>query len=370
MNNKNDIKKIIILIIVALCCYFLISNIEFVIKIINRILDALFPFILGIILAFILNIPMMKIENFLEKIQKEFKIKFKTRGISIIVSLIIFLLIIAFISFNLIPELINNIESLIKSLPSIINNTKNYTLNLLKDFPSIQARINNIFINNKDIDDIIVSVLNYIINGSVGFITSLISSLITIFTSLIFAIYMLHQKEYLLNGMEKVLKAYSKKNISNKVINICKLANNTFSKFVTGQCLEAVILGAIVFIVLTIFKFPYALLISTLTAITALIPIFGSLIAGGVGAVLIATVNPIRGLIFIVLFIIIQQLENNLIYPKVVGKSVGLSPIWTLLAVTLGGSLFGIMGMLIGLPVASILYALLKKDVNNKLTSK
>ena len=206
--------------------------------------------------------------------------------------------------------------------------------------------------------------------SSISFITSFISSLVTLFTALVFSCYMLSQKEYLIYGLKKVLNAYFSKSKSDKILGICTLSNNTFSKFVSGQCLEALILGVIFFVVLSIFRFPYALLISLLTSITALIPIFGALIAMVIGAILIATINPLQALLFIVLFLIIQQIEGNVIYPKVVGKSVGLSPIWTLLAVTVGGNLFGILGMLIGLPLASIVYALIKKDINNKVQEK
>lgn len=367
MTNKNDIKRLILLIIIGVISYLLISNFEMVFNILDKLIDAIFPFILGIILAFVLNIPMMKIENLLNNLQKKRKRKIPMRVISITISLIIFIVFIIFIAFNLVPELISNIETLIRNIPGMINNAQKYLLGLVKDFPEIQAKVNDLFANNGKIDDIIVTILNYVVNGSVEFITKMISSIITIFTSLIFAIYMLSQKEYLISGIKKVLSAYLNKKTYNKVINISKLANKTFSNFVSGQCLEAVILGVILFVVLSIFRFPYALLISVLTTITALIPIFGALIAGAVGAVLIATINPVQALIFIIVFLIVQQIEGNLIYPKVVGKSVGLSPIWTLLAVTVGGSLFGILGMLIGLPLASILYALFKKDINIRL---
>jgi len=178
---------------------------------------------------------------------------------------------------------------------------------------------------------------------------------------------MLSQKEYLINSLKKLLKAYVKKDYIEKILNIGSVANNTFTKFISGQCVEAVILGCIFFIVLTIFDFPYALIISVLTSITALIPIFGALIAMVVGAILIGITSPIDALIFVIIFLIIQQIEGNFIYPKVVGKSVGLSPIWTLLAVTVGGGLFGIIGMIIGLPIASILYSLIIKDANKRL---
>lgn len=367
MNNKNDIKRLVLLIGIGVLAYLLISNIEFVIGIIGKLFSALKPFILGIALAFILNIPMTKIENSLIKLQKNNKKKVSTRGISITLSLIIFVLLLVFISFGLVPELANNIEALIKSIPSIISEAQVYLTELLSEYPEIQEQIITVFNNNTNLDDILMKLLDYIVNSSISFISSLINSLVTIFTALVFAIYMLAQKEYLIKGLKKIVKAYLPENRHNRVMGIAKLTNITFTKFVSGQCLEAVILGCIFFVVLTVFRFPYALLISVLVTITALIPIFGALIAMVVGAILIATVNPLQALLFIGIFLLIQQIEGNVIYPRVVGKSVGLSPIWTLLAVSVGGSLFGIVGMLVGLPLASILYALFKKDVSIRL---
>ena len=155
-----------------------------------------------------------------------------------------------------------------------------------------------------------------------------------------------------------------------KITEIGSLANKTFSKFISGQCVEAIILGLIIFFTSIIFRFPYSLIIAVLTAVTALIPIFGALIAMLVGAILIAITNPIQAIIFMVVFQIVQQIEGNFIYPKVVGKSVGLSPLWTLLAITVGGNLFGIPGMLLGLPLASVVYALIKEFVNTRLKEK
>lgn len=370
MYKKNDYKKIISLIVIGVIAYLMLSNFEFIINIISKVFDAVFPFILGIVLAFVLNIFMTKIENFLEKLQKNKKIKIPTRIIAITLSLIIFILGITFIALELVPELVNNINTLIKNIPTIFENLENYIMNILKDYPQVQDKITEVFKDTANINNILINILNYIANGFVGFITNFVTSIITIFTGLIFAIYMLSQKEYLISGCKKVLKAYLPKKKADKIMEIGRLSNYTFSKFVSGQCLEALILGCIFFIILTLFRFPYALLISVLTTITALIPIFGALIAMVIGAILIATINPLQALLFIILFLIIQQIEGNVIYPKVVGKSVGLSPIWTLLAVTVGGKLFGILGMLIGLPLASIVYALIKKDINNKIQEK
>ncbi len=370
MNNRNDYKKIIMLILIGVIAYLMLSNFEFVLNILIRIKDAIFPFVLGIVLAFVLNIFMTKIENLLNKLQENRRKKFPTRAISIAISLIIFILGLTFIALELVPELVNNINTLIKNIPSIFQNVENYIMKMLEDFPQVQDKIKDIFSDTANVNNILVNVLNYIANGFVGFVTNFVTSIITIFTGLIFAIYMLSQKEELIEGCKKIIRAYLPKKKVDKLMEIGRLSNYTFTKFVSGQCLEALILGCIFFVILTVFRFPYALLISVLTTVTALIPIFGALIAMVIGAILIATVNPLQALLFVGLFLIIQQIEGNVIYPKVVGKSVGLSPIWTLLAVTVGGNLFGIPGMLIGLPLASIVYALIKKDVNNKTKTK
>ena len=213
-------------------------------------------------------------------------------------------------------------------------------------------------------------VFSYIVNGIVGFVSGIVDGFVYIFTGLIFAIYMLGQKEKLVDGMTRLVYGFAEKRKANKIMKVASLTNKTFSKFISGQCVEAVILGTIIFVVCLLCGFPYALLIGVLTAVTALIPIFGALIACVVGAVLIAITNPIQALIFVLVFVIIQQIEGNVIYPKVVGKSVGLSPLWTLLAITVGGNLFGVLGMIIGLPMASVVYSLLKESVNKKLEKK
>ena len=365
MKNKDELKNWIILIIVAIISYWAINNISLIFGVVGKILKVFLPFILGIALAYVLNIPMVKIEKFLKKNIKTKNNKFPYRLISIIVSLMLLIGILSFVAFVLIPELIENIELLIQNIPTLISNVEKWVLGLLDEYPDIQKEIAGAF-KEASITGIITSVLNYILNSSINLISGLISGIVMIFTSLVFAIYMLSQKEYLIDSLNKLIKVCLKRKYSNKILEVGKLSNKVFSKFISGQCLEAVILGFIFFIVLSIFRFPYALIISVLTSITALIPYFGALIAMVVGAILIAITNPIQALIFIAVFQVIQQIENNFIYPKVVGKSVGLSPIWTLLAITVGGGLFGVVGMLIGLPIASIAYTLFMKYAKNK----
>lgn len=366
MKTKEEIKKWMFLILFAIISFYIINNIDIVWNVITFLLSVMSPFILGGILAFILNIPMTKIEK---QLNKKIKNKKVSRIISITLSILIFLFIIGFISFLIIPEVIESIEKLISNIPGLVNDAENYILNLLENHESVQIEIKEMF-KSVNTSKILSNVLNYIVNGSLSFISSLISSLITIFTGIIFSIYMLSQKEYLIKCFNKLLNAFLDNKKYKKVQEICTLSNKTFSNFISGQCLDAVILGAILFVVLSLFRFPYALLISVLTCITALIPIFGALIAMAVGVVLIGITSPIEALLFIVIFQIVQQIEGNFIYPRVVGSSVGLSPLWTLLAITVGGNLCGILGMLIGLPIASICYAIFRNYVNDKIKER
>lgn len=374
MNLKNelkDLKKWMILILFAVLSFWVVNNFSLILGIVSKVLNVLFPFILGGVIAFILNIPMTKIESLLKKVIKKDKYNSLIRVISIVLSLLLFVLVIVFIAFLLIPELISNIESLINSIPGVVEKVEVWIVDLLDKYPDIQVQIENAFSNSEhSVSSIVSSILNYFINGALGFISSLVSSFATFFTAIIFSIYMLSQKEGLIEGFKKVLYAYIKKDKVDKVLEVGSLANNTFSKFISGQCVEAVILGCLIFVTLKIFNFPYALIISVLTAVTALIPIFGAIIAMVIGAILIGITDPIKAIIFIVVYQIVQQIEGNFIYPRVVGKSVGLSPLWTLLAITAGGSLFGIVGMLIGLPVASVLYAILRDSVRKRIKDK
>lgn len=363
-----NMKKIIIFIFIAVFSFWGLNNLKIIGEFLSTIFSVLLPFILGSIIAFILNIPMKKIELFLKK-----KIKNKDgliRGLSIVLSLLLFVVIILIICLLIIPKLVENINMLISSIPALIDKIKEFAINLLGKYPDMQIQIEELFSETGSITSVVSDILSYFINSAMGFVSSIVSGFITVFTALIFSIYMLSQKEYLIRGTKKIIYAIANRKLAETIIKIGNMTNTTFNKFLTGQCLETMILGCLMFVALNIFKIPYALLISVLTAITALIPIFGAFIAAGIGFILILLTNPFQAIIFIIVFLVVQQIEGNFIYPKVVGKSVGLSPMWTLLAVTTGGKLFGIIGMLIGLPIASIIYTIFKDAVNTKLEEK
>lgn len=371
--SLNEMKKWIILVLVGVLAFWGLNNLELIFKVLGNVYTVFSPFILGAAIAYVLNIPMTKVENLLKKaIPDKYEDKYKglIRAVSIVLSLLLLLCIVGFIAFLLIPELIENIESLMNSVPALVESGKDFVIDLLDKYPDIQKEIEVVFAESGNVSGIVSSVLTYIVNGIVGFVGGIVDGFVYIFTGVIFAIYMLGQKEKLVDGMTRLVYGFTEKRKANKIMKVATLTNKTFSKFISGQCVEAVILGTIIFVVCLLCGFPYALLIGVLTAVTALIPIFGALIACVVGAILIAITNPIQALIFVLVFVIIQQIEGNVIYPKVVGKSVGLSPLWTLLAITVGGNLFGVLGMLIGLPLASVVYSLLKESVNKKLEKK
>ena len=372
-DSLNEMKKWIVLVLVGVLAFWGLNNLELIFDVLGNIYRVFSPFILGFVLAYVLNIPMMKVEKLLKKaIPDKYEDKYggAIRLVSIILSILLLVLIIAFVGFLLIPELIENIESLMNNIPAFIEGVKDWVINLLDKYPDVQREIEVMFAESGNVSGIVSSIFTYIINGIVGFVSGFVGGFVYIFTGIIFAIYMLCQKEYLVDGIKRLVYAFADKRKANKIMDISKLTNKTFSKFISGQCVEAVILGTIMFVVCLLGRFPYALIIGVLTALTALIPIFGAFIACGVGAVLIAITNPLQALIFIAVFVIIQQIEGNVIYPKVVGKSVGLSPLWTLLAITVGGNLFGVVGMIIGLPLASVVYAIGKESIKKKLDRK
>ncbi|MBM6860610.1 AI-2E family transporter, partial [Clostridium saudiense] len=203
-------------------------------------------------------------------------------------------------------------------------------------------------------------------NITVGFTSGLVNFIL----SLIFSIYMLLNKERLQLGMKKVLYAFSKKNFADKVMYLGKIANESFSSYIGGQFIEAIIIGVLCFIGMLVLRMPYALLISVLVAVTALIPIFGAFIGTIPSAFIILIIDPMKALWFIIFIIVLQQIEGNLIYPKVVGSSVGLPPIWVMLAMLIGGNTFGLLGMLLGIPTFSVIYKVSREYINKRLNNK
>lgn len=369
MKDKTRKDIIIIISYIALVIFALV-NFSKIFAFLGKVISIFSPFLLGIILAFVLNV----LNNFIEKKIfgkiKPSKIWNKVkRPLCITLSLILVFLTIFFVMNLLIPQLKNSASLFTDTLPAY----KEDIIGILNKFDVDESTVNKVgeYLDNfgKVITDYIKGNSKDVITVTTEVATSVVNIISKGIITLVFAIYMIAQKETLSRQINKVMKAYLKPKTINKINTVGTLANKTFSNFVTGQCLEALIFGSLVFVGMLIFRFPYASTIGVLLGFTALIPIFGAFIGTAIGFILIMMVSPVKAILFVVFIIVLQQIEGNLIYPRVVGKSIGLPGMWVLLSVTVGGSIGGILGMLIATPLCSLLYALFTKMVNDRLKS-
>lgn len=377
--NKNNVKKILGIITFTLILMAVLLNFSAVGNYLMFLWGIVLPFVVGGAIAFILNIPMSAIEKQFQKIQIKTKRGEKIRNrvvrpVSMVLAILLVFLIIGIVIGVVVPQLgqtINSIgESMTKSLPKIqiwLEQTfqdqeeiVNYIKNLDFDWKNWLNTIKDFAWNGAG------SVLSYTMSATM----MVVNGVMSFFIAFIFALYILSQKENLGRQSRKLITAVFSQKIVEKILSVCSLSYKTFSRFITGQCLEAMILGAMFFVTMSIFRLPYALLVGVLIAFTALIPIVGTFIGCFVGALLILMVNPMQAVFFVILFLVLQQVEGNLVYPHVVGNSVGLPSIWVLFAVTVGGKLMGVMGMLVFIPLFSVLYALLREWINYRISVK
>ena len=369
--NIRRIKEIILFTAVIIVCLW---KYETVLDILFFLLNILTPFILGGAIAFVLNVPMNFVQRHLfkeERIRNRKVSQKLARPVSMVLVLIAVFGIVAIVMFILIPQLGETFANLGRSIQAFIPQLQEWAARLFNDNKEIMDTVNNLeFDWNKIMDtgiNFFKSGAGSVVDSTITAAKSIVSGLTTFFIAFVFAIYILLQKEKLGVQAKKVLFAFVRRGRAEATVEVLSLTYNTFSSFLTGQCVEAVILGSMFAVSMTILKLPYALLVGMLIAFTALIPIFGAFIGCGVGAFLIFMVDPMKALIFVVLFLVLQQIEGNLIYPHVVGNSVGLPSIWVLAAVSIGGSLMGVVGMLIFIPIVSVVYALFREIVYLKL---
>ena len=375
--DKDNIKKIRGLILFTIFVLVALWNYKLVLDGVTFLWRVIFPFVLGGGIAFLLNIPM----NFFEKkIFGKAKKKGKkwalvlSRPVSLIITLVTILGIVTAIMLILIPELGKTAVNLGKTIEEFIPRAQEWAMNMFRNHENLVAKIANI---NFNWEAILGSSVDFLKNGAGSVLNStyevakdIISGVATFFIAIVFACYILIQKEKLGKQVKKLLCAFMPEDWRNILFALANVTSKSFTNFFTGQCLEAVILGLMFLVVMVIFQLPYALLISVLIAFTALIPIFGAFVGCAVGALLILMVSPVKALIFIIIFLVLQQIEGNFVYPHVVGNSVGLPSIWVLVAVTVGANLMGIVGMLIFIPLTSVVYTLLRGIVNRRLGLK
>ena len=371
--DKKDIKKWFKIISFALIGLLIVNNFSVVTGFVAKFFDIISPFVVGAALAFILNIPMKFFESKFSKItfKKGKKLnKNLIRIISLLLAIIVIGFIITLIVNLILPEIINIIKLLVENSPKYMNEIKNFALDITTNMPDIRDSIKNININNENMQEQIKTIATNVLTFSVSFAGNVVGSIVDAIVSLVFAIYILTGKDKLKEQSKRIVYAYFDKTKAEGILEFGRTARRIFKNFITGQCLEACILGSLSIVGMFILDIPYAVPIGVLIGVTALIPIVGAFIGISVGAVLILSVEPVKVLTFLVFILILQQIEGNLIYPKVVGDSVGLPGIWVLVAVAVGGDLFGLVGMLLGLPVASVIYTLIKDNVNKRLDHK
>ncbi len=374
--NKENMRKIKELIVFTIVILIALWKYTLVVDFLGFIINIIFPFLLGGAIAFILNVPMSFLEGKIFGNEKaaDRPIQKFARPCSLTLTILCVIGVIALVMFVVIPQLGSTFVGLGKTIQDFTPVAIEWMKDLFHDNKEIMALLESL---NMDWQKILNSVADFFRNGAGSVLNttmsaakSIISSVTTFFIAFVFACYILLQKEKLHVQVKKIFYAYLPRKTVEKILDICALTYRTFASFLAGQCLEALILGLMFFVTMGILRLPYALLVGVLISFTALIPIFGAFIGCVVGAFLILMVNPVQAFTFVVLFLVLQQIEGNLIYPRVVGNSVGLPSIWVLAAVSIGGSLMGVVGMLVFIPLVSVVYILFRGDVYKRLEKK
>ena len=386
--DKENTRQIIKIVVIAVVLIGIVFNLGPVWNVCKGFLNIISPFIWGLAIAFILNIFMSIYENKIfksrEKNKSEQRVKVnhsrvKTmqkekkgtkRTLSIILSIITIIAIITLILFLIIPQFVDVIKNLISNIPSFLEGTKNFAIDITRRVPEVNNFIQGIKIDTEALKSSIMNISKDVLNITISQVSNLVSNIMNFIIAIVFAIYILANKEKLKLQAKKFIYARLDKEKADYVLKVSRLSRDSFRSFLTGQAKEAVILGSLCAIGMLVLRLPYAGPIGALTTLTAFIPIVGAFVSGFIGAVLILAVDPVKAIIFVIFIIVLQQVEGNLIYPHVVGKNIGLPSIWVLVAITIGGSLFGIMGMIVGLPVISIIYAITTENTNKKLKEK
>lgn len=336
--------------------------------------DVIAPFVTGAAIAFIFNVPMRAIENQLEGIRKT-GIR---RLFSILLTVAALALVVTFVVELLVPQIRLTVDALSQQIPAFVEKTAANMVVFMDENPEVKAFV----LESLNLESIEWSTflkqmltmasegISSVMGGAVNVIGNLTSIIVNTVISIVFAIYALSRKEILARQGRRILYCFISEHRADEIIRIFRLTNVTFSNFISGQCLEAVILGCLFAVVMAVLKMPYIPLVSVVIAVTALIPVVGAFVGCVVGAFFILVNDPMQAVSFVVMFLILQQLENNLIYPRVVGTSIGLPGMWVLVAVTIGGELMGVGGMFLMIPLAAVGYTLAREITDKRLEER
>ena len=372
--DKSVLKKLFVLAAGCILFAWLVLDTARATVMFRTVWNLISPFVVGAGIAFVFNVPMRAIERQLADIRRA---GFR-RLLSIVLTILCLVLIIMFVFELLIPQIRLTVASLSQTIPVFVEGLAAKLMVMLQDHPELRAWLQEALkLESLDWNTILTETLGFLSNqmstvmgGAVSVIGSVTGAIINMVVSIAFAIYCLARKEILARQGRRLLYSLVSEKHADEVIRVLRLTNATFSNFISGQCLEACILGCLFAVAMAIFKMPYISLVSVVIAVTALIPVVGAFVGCILGAFFILVNNPIQALTFVIMFLIIQQLENNLIYPRVVGTSIGLPGMWVLVAVTVGGDLMGVGGMLLMIPLTSVIYALLREFTDKRLAER
>lgn len=379
--SRSNMKKLLLLISFAALAFTFFQRLDGVGAVLRFLGGILSPFLVGGAMAFILNVPMRFLERklFTPRPSRGGKARRglgagPRRALSLLLTFVLVILVILVLALVVVPELAATIATLGVTIQGAFARFRPWAEEQFANNPQIIEWLEGLTL---DWDSLIATVADFLKNGAgsvvsstISAVGSVVSAVTTGFVALVFACYLLLQKERLGLQCRKALYALLPQKAADRTVEICSLSHRVFSSFITGQGIEAVILGAMFFVAMSLLRMPYALLVGCTIAVTALIPIVGAFIGCFVGAFLLLMVSPMQALIFVILFLVLQQVEGNLIYPHVVGSSVGLPSIWVLAAVTVGGSLMGVAGMLLFIPLTSVVYTLFREFVYKRLKEK
>ena len=372
--DKKFMHRVFLLIAGSILFAWLILDTKRASMVFDTIWKLISPFVVGAGLAFVFNVPMRAIERQLADIRKE-----GLRGGMAIVFTIFCLILVIMVVFELlIPQIQLTIDALSARIPSFINRTAAKLTEVLADYPDLGPWLQETLkLDSLNLQDLLTNALTFlweqvslVMGGAVNVIGSVTGAIVNAVVAIAFALYCLARKEILARQGRRILYAFLPESTVDEIIRILRLVNTTFSNFISGQCLEAFILGCLFAVAMALFKMPYIPLVSVVIAVTALIPVVGAFVGCIVGAFFILVDDPFQALTFIAMFLVIQQLENNLIYPRVVGTSIGLPGMWVLVAVTVGGGIMGVGGMLLMIPLASVCYTLAREITDKRLAER
>ena len=372
--NKKTIKTVFLGVAGCIVLYWLLHETQRMTALLKGGISILAPFIAGAVVAFILNVPMRAVEGWLKGVKNA---GFR-RALAMIITILLVILVLIGVFYLLIPQIINTVESLVDTLPDFFNRVYNQAMAFLADHPEAMQWLSE----NTDFEkldwaglvqkaiSLITGSLTAIADKTLQLVLGLSAGIFNAVLSIVFALYCLAKKETLARQARRLLYAILPEKAADEVVRILRMSNATFANFISGQCLEAVILGLMFAVCMSIFRMPYMPLVSVTIAVTALVPIVGAFAGCFVGAFFILIDSPVLAFWFVIMFLVLQQIEGNLIYPRVVGSSIGLPGMWVLVAVAVGGDLMGIGGMLLMIPLASVLYALTREFAAKRLAKR